>query len=428
MIPEFFKKYNFERLFQQLKIKYKTYGKVTGKIKIENLDKTEVIAFEEIGVFFNEGDTIIYNTKELKKFLDESIYSGITLEELLFEYFNNEFKTNFEIKEKFILNKENYFKEILDEFKNTKAYNYLEAICLKKESIYKTITLRYNENKENLRKELLLIGNALNNLPIFKNQELQNITIYSEKITGDPHYFDETDRHFKLLYEGIKFILNIKTDNDTVIEKNKILYKVGLTKESLLNNITIYGFNGINKKDKENKIFNASITEKEFLTISLNHLNSLKTIKSVSPKIYIFENPSVFSYIFEYFKSKNNKIPTLICTAGQLNFATYLFLDKLERMDINNEKIEIYYSGDIDPEGLLIANNLINNYKNIKLFGYNKEIYLNHLSGKKISNERLKKLNKLDKIDNELIKCLNEKKEIAFQEKFIDELIEFIEN
>lgn len=418
MKPDLFKNYDFKRMFEEIKKKYKKYGKITGKFKIENLKKTEVLAFEEIGEYFKEGETIIYTAKKLQDFLDRSIYAKENLEEILFWYYKSEIRINSEKRKSDKEDKDDFFYKILINFKGTDVYYYYEDIFFNQKSIYKTITLRYNEDKERLKKELIITGNALNNLP-YLNNKIQSLQMFSELVSGDPHYFDENGRHFIILYEGIKYKFGISTNSNGIIEKNKILYQGALIKEGITNNITIYGFRGFKKDGSESAILKAGNEEEEYLIISLDNMKALEKIEAVSESVYILENPSVFSYIFEYLKKRKEKIPALVCSSGQLNFSAYKFLNKLEK-----KNIDIYYSGDIDPEGIQIACNLRNNFKEIKLLAYTKENYINNLSGKLLSEQRLKKLNSIsDEKLLELIDLIKEKNQASYQESFVEEIL-----
>jgi len=79
---------------------------------------------------------------------------------------------------------------------------------------------------------------------------------------------------------------------------------------------------------------------------------------------------------------------TLLCTSGQPNYSSLIILDKLYKSDT-----EIYYSGDFDPEGLQIADNLKYRYDGgLNFFGMNVDNYL-RIIGNISFHERLGKLN-----------------------------------
>lgn len=69
--------------------------------------------------------------------------------------------------------------------------------------------------------------------------------------------------------------------------------------------------------------------------------------------VYVVENSGVFSAILDQLKI----VPTMVCTHGQLRLACLMLLDGLVKGGA-----VIYYSGDFDPEGLQMAQKLIQRY------------------------------------------------------------------
>ncbi|UOQ92463.1 DUF2399 domain-containing protein [Halobacillus shinanisalinarum] len=84
----------------------------------------------------------------------------------------------------------------------------------------------------------------------------------------------------------------------------------------------------------------------------------------------------------------------LICTHGQFKLAALQLLDQLVRNGCT-----IYYSSDLDPEGLRMANRLYNRYPNsvhywrMDVTAYEKSLSEVHLNG-----ERLNKLASIDDV------------------------------
>ena len=100
----------------------------------------------------------------------------------------------------------------------------------------------------------------------------------------------------------------------------------------------------------------------------------------------------------------------------------YLFMDKIEK-----EKIDIKYSGDFDPEGILIAQKIRKRYKNVKLFCYEKEIYMKRDNRKKLSDISIKKLeNIVDEELKEIAEMIKINREGVYQENFLKEIMEEI--
>src|SRR5690606_33905634 len=85
----------------------------------------------------------------------------------------------------------------------------------------------------------------------------------------------------------------------------------------------------------------------------------------------------------------------------------------------------IYYSGDFDPEGLLMANRLLNRCPSkIKLWRYSVEDYRSCRAKVDISKERLAKLDKLE--SNDLLYLKKEiisAKKAGYQEELVPLLL-----
>ena len=113
----------------------------------------------------------------------------------------------------------------------------------------------------------------------------------------------------------------------------------------------------------------------------------------------------------------------MVCTYGQVKLAGIILLDLLIKVGF-----KLYYSGDIDPEGMQIADKLKRRYEeNMELFGFDDETYFRNVSEVEISNERIEKLKSVENI-KELSNTVNKIKRAAYEEKNIKEIIKFIDN
>ena len=87
--------------------------------------------------------------------------------------------------------------------------------------------------------------------------------------------------------------------------------------------------------------------------------------------------------------------------------------------------IEIYYSGDFDPEGLDIAQKLVSRYGNqLKLWCYETELYQKSMFFETISESRLKMLNRLT--DKRLVAIgtlLKEYRHPGYQENIMEQYV-----
>ena len=91
-----------------------------------------------------------------------------------------------------------------------------------------------------------------------------------------------------------------------------------------------------------------------------------------------------------------------------MNYSAYLLLDILV-----SSNVETYYSGDMDPEGLLIADKIKQRYPSIKLWCYDVRQYEISKSKEQATDQRMHMLDALK--DETLIrigKCISENKRL----------------
>lgn len=201
-----------------------------------------------------------------------------------------------------------------------------------------------------------VVCNAMNNLPI-DYHEYERLPVFTQKITKNPHYFDK-NLPFDLLLKGIKWSLNI--DDDQYEHMSQILYQVGIIKDELSNYCCICHIKPVEDKYGWTTFYD----QYEPQNLNLHNLGKLQC-NLVIEDIYICENPAVFSNLCEHIKNKKINIG-LICSNGQINFCTYKLIDLLIQSGCH-----LYYCGDYDSEGLVIADKLKRRYKeSISLFEY----------------------------------------------------------
>lgn len=120
-----------------------------------------------------------------------------------------------------------------------------------------------------------------------------------------------------------------------------------------------------------------------------------------------------------------DKLPenTFVCSSGQFTYAVWLLLEKLVESNC-----QIYYVGDLNLEGLLMAQRLLNRFPNfVQTIGMTLLNYEKAKVQTEISDNRLKQLRALKDPNLQKIALKIEKnQEIAMQEGFISELIEAI--
>lgn len=409
----------YKRIMTELKNKWLSYGKIAGSIIISNPEENEIKAITELLGKRMENNKIKFKVSEFEKALKESNFSEVDFLELLEGYFQENLipkKQKIETAQK---NKIQFFENIKIKLQNSGEYNEIsrklfEKIVYEKSSLYQE---KDNVNNKKVENMIIFSLRAVNYL--IKTNEKIKLAILSAQITSNPHYFDRgtTEGNFFL---SLLFFLN---DLDYLKDSEKIFevyYKSNIEIDSISSftaafGIELYTSSGIHKAYEE------FIKNSEDYLISLSNLKKIVRADCKRKKVFVIENQMIFSYLCECFK---NKEVALLCTSGQPKTASLILIDMLCQSNCT-----LYYSGDIDPEGIEIADKLIKrgNGKIIpwhfSLDDYNKSI-----SNKIIRNESLKKLEKIkNKSFENLIAELLIRKKAGYQEFLIDDLKKDIE-
>lgn len=413
----------FDRIFLEIKDKYKSLGKVGGMVKIDNLTMEEKETFSGYLKTNYYRDSANISLLKFEDALNNTPFEDFKLPEILEGYFNKEIITRKERFRTYEEGKKEFFNDLLNSYNErnieSKARKWLEESMGTRTGGYRIISRKYDLNPERLRKDLNTCMRGIDDLPIFYNK-VERLALFASRISKNPHSFDENTDCGKLLLYGISHVLEIEYPGNSE-ETSEALFKAGLIKDEI-SNFTISSALLAYKDGKSHLGWEGFYNTREPLHISLWNLSKVDKVLSKNDKVFIFENPTVFS---EVLNKDYVQRPSLICTYGQVKLAALVLMDKLVENGAH-----LYYSGDFDPEGLTIADKLKSRYKeNLILWRYNREDYNKSISKKKISQARINKMKSLKDIDLISVGELIEKNRYAgYQESIIGDLIGDIEN
>ena len=408
----------YKKIFSEVYSKYKKYGKITGSfnLKAANNEERRILSNFDSKVL-TEGKAKI-KCSTVRELFNRKL-KEYSFEELLVKVVGKELKTNKEIKDEEKNQEEKFYDDILKACDNGIGRQWFLEVLYKKKYGYNIIIRKYKSeirNLKELKRKIILIINSLNKLP-YLNNEYENIAVFSAVNTKDSHFFDNDKFTGRLFIKAISFILN-KDEPKDINEINELYYEVGILKDEISNHTTIYGLNAFNRDNSEVEAVNNFNIWKEPLQISISNLLKIDYLESINNTVFIFENPAVFHKIL---KMSDDNI-SLICTSGQLNLSSYIVLNKIRNLK------NIYYAGDFDPEGLMIAYKIKKRYKEkVKFLNYTRESYINTMSNNIIEEKSMSQLNKINCSElDEVINELRINKRAAYQELLIDEYLDLI--
>lgn len=264
------------------------------------------------------------------------------------------------------------------------------------------------------------VSNAIKSLP--KNDFLR-LPVFAYKVTGLPHAFDENNDGGVLFLQMLTAMSTQLPENQIELEKAEqrhgLLNEFYLLKDDIMNYAAIRGLTAQDAKNKENQMWRQACIEGISWNVPLKEILRMTTIYPyIGEKVLVVENSGIYSILVELLP----EVP-ILCSSGQFTFAIWQLLRKLAATGT-----VIYYSGDIDPEGLGMAQKLKNTFgSQLKFLGMNQQNFTLAKSDLTLSNSRLKKLDSLKEHQLTMLgKLIHEEQKVAYQEGFLQELIKEI--
>lgn len=259
------------------------------------------------------------------------------------------------------------------------------------------------------------VSRALKNLP----KEYMRIPVFAYQQTGDAHSFDEGKASGQLFLQLLSALSRTETSEIPLAQteiKHQLLAEFHLLRDDIKNDVAVRGLES-KKEGRINQMWQQACLEGCSWNIPLKEILRMDEIYPFNEnKVLVVENSGVYSILVDLLPA----VP-IICSSGQFTYAVWQLLRKLKQSNS-----QFYYVGDLDPEGLLMAQRLLEIFPdNANTIGMNLDNYHQASKPSNVSHRRLKQLraikeSSLKKIADRMI----ETGHIAYQEGFIQELIE----
>lgn len=403
----------FSEFMQLWKKQYEKYGTCKGSIDLILNDSNRECMSGLMGKDYYGVDCAHITFQQLQKAISNTKYENCDFNEVLKMYFNHDILTNKNRQEQEQMRIQNIFKHLLEQ--EGKSQQWIHHIYTDHDSVYVRIVQASKENEQKCINTVDVVMKALNQLPMWQDKK-ENISIFASLHTKNPHAFDKNTFPYYLLMHGIVYFLKVDFPK-TNLEQNEILYRAGLYQDGISNYCSIARLQALNENYQPHLGWTGFYDSYEALNVNMDNLLHIRSIVYCD-RVYVVENPAVFQALLKMIKKEKIEKIGLVCTNGQLNYSTYLLLDILV-----SSNVETYYSGDMDPEGLLIADKIKQRYPSIKLWCYDVRHYEISKSKEQAADQRMHMLDALK--DETLIrigKCINENKNrVGYQENMIEE-------
>lgn len=437
---EYFKQEKgFHRLFNRCIKKYQSLGRIGGSVKLEDLTGIEKEALSSLlRRDYSKKKSATIALEDIEKALQNTRFGGIGLKELLDGYKGEDILTRADMENRYQSQKELYWQILYNRHSHENCRLWLRHIQ-KKGHGTRGIHRAYDQNPLLLQSQLDAVLSALAQLPGEGKgiRQYQRLPFFAGGITSDPHGFDLDTEQGRLLLSALQF-LRWHQDNNFGLntslnaeEKTELLGHFGIVRDDLLNFATCCGILGFRENEEEPAPFwRCAWEEGAVLNVPLREILKMERfVPAISfyrgnkeKVVFMLENSGVYSEILDQLKAK--EAPPIICTHGQIKLANLILLDRLVQNGTT-----VYYSGDFDPEGLLMAQRLLLRYgARVKLWHYGLDDYMGSLSDVKLEDLRINKLHgvtasELTRVTNEMKKH----KKAAYQEHFVGSLVADIE-
>ena len=418
---EYFKKKPvYEKLFNEFKKKYESHGKIGGIAVLTGLntgDKEDISGF--LMKDFTSEEEVRVSAKLFEKALLKSRFSSLTTLDILTHYFGIKLRTNKEKSEEDVGKRAEYLAELTGYTDKAYIKEWLTGVFCTGADGAVVIARSYNADKNELKIILQKLIKAIPMLPYFqggKKKEL--LAVFATQAAGNPHFFDDNTLAGNLLTAFLRdyFRFGYEDDLSEAENRSNVLFKAGLIKDTLSNDVIAYGIRGRCVDGSLHQGMEGFLHQKEPVKLSLLTLANLEETftNSVDRRVYIVENPAVFSILTSRFPEKS-----FICSYGQIRRAVFMLLDLFDKNTVFS------YAGDFDPEGLLIAERLKKRYGDRMAFWkYESEMYIKYMSEEKLTKQRIKKLDGVrDAALLKIAELMREERRAAYQESMLEEYV-----
>lgn len=414
----------YHRCFEELRKKWESYGKAAGRITLKQTSEEERRAVGGIigKVFYEE--TIRFSFLEFEQGLQKTRFAPVDMKTVLEEYFGKPLittqgrqKEEQERRKKFLDRSCGYFEEKAG--REAVALSWLQKMISEKKYGYQLLMREYAKDEKQAQLLVQNVGNAVMKLKELTDKEEEYpLAVLAAEITDNPHYFDRSTTAGLLFVHAICCCENMELPEDAH-QWRKLLTQVSIVPDNISSMVHGFGLRLLTKQGWHGA-YDAFCERQEPYVITMENMKEIIGVQAVGEKVYIVENEMVFSYLIHNLKNSDY---TLLCTSGQPRSVAWVLIPY-----ILASGAKIYYNGDIDPDGICIADRLWKKFGDrIHIWSMSPEDY-----NKSLSKERIGDIGraKLENISHPILKktaeCMKEKQLAGYQENMLKELLEDI--
>lgn len=415
----------YNRCMKELQKKWQSHGRIAGNIVLKSASDAEKRAIGGIigKTFFD--DRINFTFLEFEQGLQKTKFAPIDMKAVLEKYFACEMRTNQEKRQQKQNEKENFFDKICIDFQecmgeDSCAVRWIRDVKESKKYGYQILIKEFEKDNREAERLARNVGKALARLEHLTDGEEKLLAVLSAEVSGNPHYFDMGKTAAQLLTNAICRWKGYEYPQ-SAYEWRSCMADAGIISDNIASMVHAYGVR-IETKEGVHEAYEVFRIKKEPYVITAENLKTIVRASAVHNKVYVVENEMVFIYLLEH--SKNQDI-TCLCTSGQLRVAAFGLLSLLIKSGAT-----IFYSGDLDAEGMGIADRLWQKYGDaVHLWRMEEQDYKASVSNETLSE---KQLISLEQLKNPMLRktaeAVMKEKKAGYQENILSALLEDFHN
>jgi len=230
--------------------------------------------------------------------------------------------------------------DVLPRFEDTPAAAWLREMIAHMRRTYRNWSDQFSHEPEEVIALVLAVCEAFNALP---HGGLTRLSDFSLECMGDPRGLDFHSPHGPLFLRALAYRYDMSVPT-TLEDSIKLYLQAGLLSDGALSQVTMRGM----RSSDEACAYYDRLGETHVLT--LENICRLNDVGAYGDKVFIVENPHVYSALCERLRGFNC---TLLCAMDGLDAA----LERLLELFIKSGAV-LYYAGNMDYKGLAIADKI----------------------------------------------------------------------
>ena len=407
---------------KELRKKWESNGRISGTITLKNTSEEERRGIGGIvGKIFSD-ETVKITFEEFERGLQKTRFAPIDMKLVLEYYFESALYTKQEQRNRAQMAKSEFFDQLITYLeakveKTSIVLSWISALQCEKKYGYQILIKEYSKNSEKAKSLAQNVCRALIRLEAMDGEECF-LAVFAASISGNPHYFDRGTKAAQLLTHAVCFWKNYDTPK-LAYEWRECMQMVGLVSDNIASMVHGFGVR-LETKDGLHPAYEAFNNKKEPYVITAENMKLITGAKAYNNKVYVVENEMVFLHLVENVKQYD---VTILCTSGQLRVAAFQLLEAF----ISDGAV-IYYSGDLDPDGMDIAERLWQKYgEAVCLWRMDIDSYYKSISEESLSDRQLVKLERFENtILCDTAESVRKEKRPGYQENLLKELLKDI--